>query len=70
MIIKSTYQSFNMIYGLFKRLKSLQNFIYPYACLACSDYLQDLSGLCGDCAKKLNYIVNKINYKIKKKVKK
>lgn len=58
MITTQAFQSSSIILNLFKRLKSLQNFIYPYACLECHSYLDDLSGLCGSCAKKLNYIMD------------
>ncbi len=54
----TTEYSSNIFLNLLKRLKSLQNFLYPYSCLECATYLDDLSGLCGICAKKLNYIVD------------
>ncbi len=50
--------SSSIILNVLKRLKSLQSFIYPYACLECQTYLDGLSGLCSCCAKKLNYILD------------
>lgn len=56
-MIKSFQHSLSTVFTAFKGLKSLQNFIYPYACLKCDMYLSDLSGLCGVCAKQLDYIL-------------
>jgi ComF family protein len=47
----------NIIPSVTKGIESVQNFIYPFMCLECDTYLNDLSGLCGICAKKLDYIL-------------
>jgi ComF family protein len=57
MFVNKIKPSFNIIPVFLERLKSLQNFIYPFSCLECDTYLSDLSGLCGICAKKLDYIL-------------
>ena len=58
MLINTINQSSSIISDFFKRIKSLKDFIYPHSCLGCCAYLTDLSGLCGICAKKLDYIID------------
>lgn len=45
-----------IVSDFFKRVKLLQNFIYPHSCLKCDTHLDEFSGLCACCAQDLVFV--------------